>query len=68
MLKDTAAIAAPIFDGNDVIVGALMLAAPIDRMRQNFDKLLAELLRCARQASGLAPEGEGMPRLEAQGT
>ena len=52
MLQDTAAISAPIFDGNDVIVGALMLAAPLDRMRVGFDAFLAELLRCARQASG----------------
>ena len=67
MLKDTAAIAAPIFDGNDIIVGALMLAAPIDRMRQNFDRLLAELLRCACQASGLTPGSESPPSLQAQG-
>lgn len=58
MLKDTAAIAVPVFDASDVIIGALMVAAPLDRLRSSFDKLLAQVLHFGRQASGLLPTGE----------
>lgn len=54
MLKDTAAIAVPVFDANDDAIGALLVAAPLDRMQRNFDKLRAEAVSFGRQASGLA--------------
>lgn len=56
MLKDTAAIAVPVYDAKGAVRGALMIAAPIERMRRNFDRLLAEVQRAGRLASGL-PEG-----------
>lgn len=58
MLKDTAAIAVPVFDTGQDIAGALMVAAPLNRMRSNFDTLLSELVRAGRLASGLPDEGE----------
>lgn len=56
LLKDTAAIAAPVFDPNDEIIGAMMVAAPLERIRDNFDNLLAAVRAFGRRASGLAPE------------
>lgn len=53
MLEDTAAIAAPVFDSADALTGALMVAAPIDRMRANFPALLAQVLDAGKRASGL---------------
>lgn len=53
LLKDTAAIAVPVFDPNDEIVGAMMVAAPIERMRANFDQLLEAVQTFGRRASGL---------------
>lgn len=55
MLKDTAAIAAPVLDSSNAVLGAMMVAAPLSRMHSNFDHLLESLLRYSRQASGLAP-------------
>jgi len=52
MLKDTAAIAAPVFDVQDQPLGALLVAGPLDRLQANRDRLLAELQRCAAAASG----------------
>jgi len=52
MLKDTAAIAAPVFDAHDQPLGALLVAGPLDRLQANQDRLLAELQRCATAASG----------------
>ena len=57
MLKETAAIAVPVYDSEGVVGGALMIAAPIERMRTNFDRLLGEVRRAGRLASGL-PETE----------
>lgn len=54
MLKDTAAIAAPVFGAGDTVAGALMVAAPLSRMESNFNDLRDTLLRSARRASGLA--------------
>ncbi len=58
MLRDTAALAVPIYDAAGTTIGALMVAAPLDRMKTNFDFLLGELIRCGRQASGLPAEEE----------
>jgi DNA-binding IclR family transcriptional regulator len=52
MLPDTAAIAMPIFDPLGHISGSLMLAAPIDRLKENFDTLLGHLLEVGHTASG----------------
>jgi DNA-binding IclR family transcriptional regulator len=52
MLSDTAAISVPVFGPDDQIVGAMMAAAPLDRMRTNFDTLLATLITAGQEASG----------------
>lgn len=52
MLEDTAAIAVPVFEGG-VLIGALMVATPIDRMRANFTSVLAEIVKAGRLVSGL---------------
>jgi len=54
MLKDTAALAVPVFDAAGANIGALMVAAPLGRMQNNYEFLLRQLVRCGRQASGLA--------------
>lgn len=64
LLKDTAAIAVPVFDPNDEIVGALMVAAPLERMRANFDQLLTALQSFGRRASGLEPQTQDLPAAE----
>ncbi len=56
MLPDTAAIAVPVFDG-DELAGALMVATPIERMRANFSTLLSTVVKAGRRASGVG-EGE----------
>lgn len=56
LLKDTAAIAVPVFDPNNEITGALMVGAPLERMRGEFDHLLAATQGFGRRASGLAPD------------
>lgn len=53
LLKDTAAIAVPVFDPGNEIVGALMVAAPLERMRANYDQLLDAVRRFGRRASGM---------------
>jgi DNA-binding IclR family transcriptional regulator len=53
MLGDTAAIAVPVFGPDDANIGAMMLAAPLDRMRSNYDDFLAMLIAAGRKASGL---------------
>lgn len=58
MLQDTAAIAVPVFGPDAGVAGALMLAAPLDRMRANFSQFLAELIEAGRDASA-APAGAG---------
>lgn len=52
MLSDTAAISVPVFGPADQIIGAMMAAAPLDRMRTNFDALLAALITAGQEASG----------------
>lgn len=56
MLKDTAAIAVPVFDASDALIGALITAAPLDRMRSRYDRFLSLAIRAGRQASGLPVE------------
>jgi IclR family transcriptional regulator, acetate operon repressor len=56
MLNDTAAIAVPVFDASDKIIGALMVAAPVDRMRLNYETLLSKVITAGRRASGLMAE------------
>lgn len=53
LLEDTAAIAAPVFAGDNSLLGALMIGAPIERMRSNFDDFLFELIEVSRHASGI---------------
>jgi IclR family acetate operon transcriptional repressor len=52
MLSDTAAMAVPVFGPGDENIGAMMLAAPLDRMRTNYDDFLALLIAAGHQASG----------------
>lgn len=51
MLSDTAAIAVPIRGAEGDNLGALMIAAPLDRMKLNFERLLELILQAGRQAS-----------------
>lgn len=51
MLGDTAAIAVPVRGPDGDNVGALMLAAPLDRMKQHFDRFLDATLKAGHQAS-----------------
>lgn len=51
MLSDTAAIAVPILGPDGDILGALMLAAPLDRMKLHFQRLLDATLEAGRRAS-----------------
>lgn len=57
LLGETAAMAAPVFGADDQLLGALMLGAPIERMRAHVDEFLSELLETSRRASGLAAAG-----------
>lgn len=57
MLNDTAALAVPVFESDGHIIGAMMLAAPLDRMRANYEPLRAALITAGRHASaGLGGE------------
>jgi len=56
MLEDTAAIAVPIFDLSRTLGGALMVAAPIERMRANYPQLLAQIVATGKKIS--APDGD----------
>lgn len=51
MLPDTAAVAAPVFDQDGLISGAMMLAAPIERMREHADDYQTALVDACRRAS-----------------
>jgi IclR family acetate operon transcriptional repressor len=51
----------PVFDPNDEIVGAMMVAAPLERMRTNYDHLLNAVRTFGRQASGLGGEPDPSP-------
>lgn len=54
LLEDTAAMAAPVFGTENQILGALMIGAPIERMRSHVDEFLADLLDTSQRASGQA--------------
>lgn len=51
MLRDTAAIAVPIRGPDGDNLGALMLAAPLDRMKRNLDRFLGAIMSAGRHAS-----------------
>ena len=51
MLSDTAAVAVPIFDPAGKVLGAMMLAAPLDRMKTGFERFLAQIMAAGRAAS-----------------
>lgn len=51
MLSDTASISVPIWGLSGENIGALMLAAPLDRMKVNFDRFLDLIVKAGRQAS-----------------
>lgn len=51
MLSDTAAIAVPISGPDGDNLGALMIAAPLDRMKLNFNLLLSMLQQAGRHSS-----------------
>lgn len=51
MLSDTAAIAVPIFDPDGEALGALMIAAPLDRMKVQFNRFLEAITKIGQQAS-----------------
>lgn len=51
MLRDTAAIAVPIHQPDGRCMGAMILAAPLDRMKRNLDRYLETALRAGQQAS-----------------
>lgn len=52
MLDDTAAMAVPVLEGHGTVLGALVIGAPIERMRANQDELLRALIATGRSASG----------------
>ncbi len=58
LLKDSGAVAAPVFDPKGEAVGALMVGAPLERMRDNLGALLTAVRSFGRQASGLEPADE----------
>ncbi|WP_313808816.1 IclR family transcriptional regulator [Sphingobium sp.] len=51
MLSDTAAIAVPVHDPDGDTIGALMIAAPLDRMKLHYNRFLETILRIGRQTS-----------------
>jgi DNA-binding IclR family transcriptional regulator len=58
LLRDSGAVAAPVFDPRGEVVGALMVGAPLERMRDNIDALLGAVRSFARQASGFDPDDD----------
>lgn len=52
MLSDTAALAVPVSGPDGNTLGALMLAAPLERMRKQYDRFLTLVTRAGRHASG----------------
>jgi IclR family transcriptional regulator, acetate operon repressor len=51
MLSDTAALAVPVMGPDGDMLGALILAAPLARMKQNFDRLLSATVEAGHRAS-----------------
>lgn len=54
MLRDTAALSVPVTDPDGLVIGAMMIAAPLDRMRTRHEALLAAVCEAGRRASGKA--------------
>ena len=52
LLADTAAMAAPVFGAYGELLGALMIGAPIERMRANENLFLTRLIEAGQRASG----------------
>lgn len=51
MLRDTAALAVPVHGPDGTNLGALMLAAPLDRMKRNHDRFLDAILAAGQYVS-----------------
>jgi IclR family transcriptional regulator, acetate operon repressor len=51
LLNDTAAIAVPIRGPDGGTVGAMMIAAPLDRMKRNYDRFLEAVIASGKRAS-----------------
>lgn len=51
MLSDTAAISVPVAGPDGRPLGALMVAAPLDRMKTNFDHFLAAIIAAGKRTS-----------------
>jgi len=51
MLSDTAAIAVPVFDPAGKVFGAMMLAAPLVRMKASYEEFLARIVAAGQAAS-----------------
>jgi IclR family transcriptional regulator, acetate operon repressor len=51
LLNDTAAISVPIFGPDGRTVGAMMIAAPLDRMKRNYDQFLVSVIEAGKRAS-----------------
>ncbi|MGF7150164.1 DNA-binding IclR family transcriptional regulator [Sphingomonas zeicaulis] len=51
MLSDTAALAVPVHGPDGENIGALMVAAPLDRMKANLDVFLKAILTAGQQVS-----------------
>jgi DNA-binding IclR family transcriptional regulator len=69
MLSDTAAIAVPVFGPDGRIIGALMVAAPLGRMKDQYEHLLDTITAAGRAASGeaLSDRAETPPGGESAG-
>ena len=52
MLRETGAIAAPVFGIDDEVVGALMIAGPLGRLKSDQESFVAAVIEAARNASG----------------
>ncbi len=52
LLADTAAMAAPVFGAYGELLGALMIGAPIERMRAHENIFLTRLIEAGQRASG----------------
>lgn len=51
LLADTAAIGVPIFGPDGQTAGAMMIAAPLDRMKRSYDRFLAAVIAAGKRAS-----------------
>jgi DNA-binding IclR family transcriptional regulator len=61
LLRDSGAVAAPVFDPRGEVIGALMVGAPLERMRDNVDMLLEAVRSFGRRASGLDASSDEAP-------